>query len=425
MPETASRLSAAKLWLISQATTPGPDSPRDLPYLAHALYALDVVETTAVDGLSADVHWRVYANPIWITDTDIPELGRELAHLVWHLLMDHAGRARSMHVDLTTAEHWHHAAELTIHETLNPVGASPTPTSADAEHGTIGRAGRIGRHQAVEQYYAHLSGLPATLPDPSPEQPTDQSCRCGSCCDGLTRTSDLPADSDTDVIGQAEADVIRKQVAIDYQDHAAKGRGTTPGEALRWARGITHPTIPWEPLLARAVRRGIGWTTGRTEPTWTRPSRRQSVTPNILQPGWRRPVPHIAMVIDTSGTVDDQLLGRAMAEVDGAIAAIGIPGVSVTVLACDAAVGAVARVRKATDATLVGGGGTDMRVGIAAAAQQKPRPDLIVVLTDGYTPWPTTPPFGSAVIAAILGRPGETLPGSPPWATRIECVLRR
>ena len=131
------------------------------------------------------------------------------------------------------------------------------------------------------------------------------------------------------------------------------------------------------------------------------------------------------MVIDTSGTIDDQLLGRAMAEVDGAIAALGIPGASVTVLACDAAVSAVTRVRRATDATLIGGGGTDMRVGIAAATQQRPRPDLIVVLTDGYTPWPTTPPPGSAVIVAILGRPGETLLGTPPWVTRIECVLRR
>jgi predicted metal-dependent peptidase len=112
-----------------------------------------------------------------------------------------------------------------------------------------------------------------------------------------------------------------------------------------------------------------------------------------------------------------------MTEVDSVIAALGIPGASVTVLACDAAVSAVTRVRKATDATLVGGGGTDMRVGIAAATRQRPRPDLIVVLTDGYTPWPNTPPPGSAVIAAMLGRPDETLPNTPDWASRIECVL--
>lgn len=454
---TADRLAAAKLWLISQAASPSPnpqqspsptqrslspskgrgtagraqpggseaDAPRDLPYLAHALYALSVVETTSVAGISADQQWRLYVNPTAVAETEIPELGRELAHLTWHLLMDHAGRARTMRVDLATAEHWHHAAELTIAETLQPIDVNPLRTAADAASAIAAARPRLGSNRSAEQYYATLSGLPATTADAGPEAPTDAGCRCGSCCDGLTRTTDLPADADVAAIAQVEADTIRKQVAIDYQEHAAKGRGTTPGEALRWAREINNPTIAWEPLLARAVRRGIGWTTGRAEPTWTRPSRRQSVTPSILQPGWRRPVPHIAMVIDTSGTVDDHLLGRAMAEVDGAITALGIPGAAVTVLACDAAVGAVTRVRRAGDAVLVGGGGTDMRVGLAVASAQRPRPDLIVVLTDGYTPWPSTPPPGSAVIAAMLRRPQETLPATPSWATRIDCVLTR
>ena len=37
----ATKLSAAKLWLISApSSSAGPDSPRGLTYLAHALYAL-------------------------------------------------------------------------------------------------------------------------------------------------------------------------------------------------------------------------------------------------------------------------------------------------------------------------------------------------------------------------------------------------
>ncbi len=422
MTSTADLLAAAKLWLISQSTGSDAEAPRDLPYLAHALYALSVVETATAAGISADQHWRLYVNPAVVARLEVPELGRELTHLTWHLLMDHAGRARGMRVDLTTAEHWHQAADLTIAETLQPVGATPAPTAAEAARTSAVAGPRLGSNRSAEQYYAVLSGLPVTPPDARAQPPTEDGCRCGSCCDGLTRTTDLPADADIATISQVEADMIRTQVAIDYTEHA-KGRGDTPGEALRWAREITHPTIPWEPLLARAVRRGIGWTTGRAEPTWTRPSRRQSVTPGILQPGWRRPVPHVAMVVDTSGTVDDQLLGRAMAEVESAITALGIPGGAVTVLACDAAVGAVTRVRRASDAVLIGGGGTDMRVGMAAASAQRPRPDLIVVLTDGYTPWPSTPPPGSAVIAAMLRRPQETLPATPSWVTRIDCVL--
>ena len=64
-----------------------------------------------------------------------------------------------------------------------------------------------------------------------------------------------------------------------------------------------------------------------------------------------------------------------------------------------------------------------MRVGIATAASQKPRPDLIVVFTDGETPWPETAPPGSLVIAALLGRKRSHLPPTPAWATRVECLL--
>ena len=35
-----------------------------------------------------------------------------------------------------------------------------------------------------------------------------------------------------------------------------------------------------------------------------------------------------------------------------------------------------------------------MGAGLAKAAELGPRPDLIVVLTDGYTPWPSSAPRG-------------------------------
>jgi len=130
------------------------------------------------------------------------------------------------------------------------------------------------------------------------------------------------------------------------------------------------------------------------------------------------------MVIDTSGSVDDTLLGRALGEVDGALQALGVSDGSVTVLACDAAVHTVTKVRKARHTRLAGGGGTDMTAGLAAAGDLRPKPDLIVVFTDGYTPWPAEPPPGSAVVAAMLGRGGHALPSTPRWATRVECLLR-
>ena len=70
---------------------------------------------------------------------------------------------------------------------------------------------------------------------------------------------------------------------------------------------------------------------------------------------------------------------------------------------------------------LVGGGGTDLGAGIAAAAALKPRPSVMIVLTDGFTPWPQRPPRGIPVIIGLLKQRAQ--PGlwkAPDWARIVE-----
>ncbi|MCW2606929.1 MAG: hypothetical protein JWO60_1622, partial [Frankiales bacterium] len=45
-----------------------------------------------------------------------------------------------------------------------------------------------------------------------------------------------------------------------------------------------------------------------------------------------------------------------------------------------------------------------------------PRPQLLVVLTDGRTPWPARPPHGVRVVVALLER-SDVVP--PAWATVV------
>jgi len=99
------------------------------------------------------------------------------------------------------------------------------------------------------------------------------------------------------------------------------------------------------------------------------------------------------------------------------ITAAGIGTQRLMVLACDAAVGATSRVRPVQDVQLVGGGGTDMRVGIAAAEASRPRPDVIVVFTDGYTPWPDRPTRARLVVAIIGFQ--SSIEHAPDWATTV------
>jgi predicted metal-dependent peptidase len=119
--------------------------------------------------------------------------------------------------------------------------------------------------------------------------------------------------------------------------------------------------------------------------------------------------------------VDDGLLAQALGEIDGVLRALGVADPQVDVLAVDAAVHAVTTVRRADAAHLAGGGGTDMALGITAAQELRPPVDVIIVLTDGQTGWPSQP-AAVPVIAVLIGRTRADLPRTPDWIQRVECV---
>ena len=415
------KLAAAKLWLISTPTGQvGAESPRDLPYLAHALYALIPVASEDVQRLACDEWWRIYVNPEWLIMATVREIGEELAHICWHLLAEHAERARSQDVDRASAADWKLAADITIAHTLEPDELAPDELPTAKDH-------QLTPGLSAEQYFAMIGRLAASAPGETTERPADEpesSETCGSGADGIARPHELGPYSDIAAVSTFDAREIRRRVAIEYRETATR-RGDQPGDALRWVESILEPTTSWEPLLTGAVRRAVGWAAGRSDFTYARPSRRASSTPGIILPGQHRPLPRIAILVDTSASVDDELLARALGEVDGVIAALGVPDTSVTVYAVDAAVQSASRVRRARDVSLAGAGGTDLRVGLRAVEAERPRPDIVIVFTDGFTPWPTTPPPGATLIAAILGRHAPDLPPTPEWAIRVECIATR
>ena len=190
--------------------------------------------------------------------------------------------------------------------------------------------------------------------------------------------------------------------------------GTSPG-LLRWAEQALQPAVDWRRVLAAELRRAVADTAGAVDYSYRRPSRRASVAGSVVLPALRRPVPEVAVVCDTSGSMTEDLLAAALAEVEGLLRSLGLAR-QVRVLACDTAVGPARRVTSARQVQLVGGGGTDMGAGIAAAAALRPRPAVTVVLTDGFTPWPDRAPRGTRVVVALLG---DEAPDGPDWARAV------
>jgi len=172
--------------------------------------------------------------------------------------------------------------------------------------------------------------------------------------------------------------------------------------------------------LAAEIRRGVATVARNADYSYRRPSRRQAA-PGVVLASMRRPVPEVAIVCDTSGSMHEALLARALAEIDGILRRAGLRDGQARVLAVDTEVQALRRVTTAAQVRLAGGGGTDMGRGIEAAAALRPRPSIVVVLTDGLTPWPALPPRRIRVIVGLLvdGAYPYGPAHPPPWARTI------
>ncbi|MFB7916455.1 VWA-like domain-containing protein [Streptomyces sp. NPDC056061] len=368
----------------------------DRPYLASALYALSVVPSTEVPTMGVDRHWRCYVSPAFVESTPVAQLAAVWMHEVAHLLRDHHGRAgRLSAADRRDHHRLNVAQDCEINDDLIADG-QPLPDGRMEP--------RLFGLPAGQLFETYLSSVP-----PTPHAPD-----CGSGAHGRPMPWELPGDRGPSSLGPVEAEALRRLTAETMRAHR-RTRGTLPAGWERWADEILEPTVDWRQALAGAVREAAAWAAGAMDYTYRRPSRRSGALRGVVLPSLRRPLPRVAIVIDTSGSMGDDELGAALGEVTGVLREVGVRGNRVAVLACDADVRSVARVTSTEQVALAGGGGTDMRVGIAAALAERDRPNIVVVLTDGFTPWPDEAP-SCRLIAALIG---DGAPQPPQWVETV------
>lgn len=390
-PDEARQLSAARLVALDQA-----------PYLAHAIFSMDVVAAEGLGTMAVDARWRCYVDPAVLAEWGAQLSGVVLVHEVWHLLRHHADRADAIGCDVDHSI-WNIAADAAINDDLIDAGMA-------LPEGVVTPAGLdLPDHGIEEAYYAALlSTLP---PADIPDEPG-----CGSGAGEPATPWELPNGVPmAPGLSPAAAEVIRRAVADEVRGSAP---GTLPAGLRRWADDtLAPPTVPWQQILGSAVRRALGWAAVRTDYSYRRPGRRR--IPGVVTPAMQQPVIRVAVLIDTSASMSPAQLAAALSEVTGVVRAAGIGSRRITVLTCDATVSNTVQVDAGSVASieLLGGGGTDMRIGIQGAEQLRPAPDVLVVLTDGFTPWPDASPRARLVV----GLTGEAAdPESvPAYATAV------
>lgn len=385
------------------------------PYLMHALFAVSPLASPGLGTFAVDARWRLYLDPERLTGSEawtVQEQAGVLLHEVGHLLREHAPRAHALPGPVHALA-WNLAGDAEINDDLLAAGVPlpegvVTPNDLGCEPGGL-----------AEDYYAAI--VPPTPEQNEDDLPDDGEAGCGSGAGCPAVPGEVAADvavpgEVSGPMSEADGDLVRRRVATDVQSHEqAKGRGSVPAGMARWAdKTLSPPTVPWARLLRSSVRRAVADCAGRVRHTYTRPSRRR--LPKIITPAMRAPAVTVSIVIDTSGSMSQEDLTAAMGEVQGVLTASGVARDRVTLLACDAAATTPRRVRSLSDVDLTGGGGTDMRIGITAAESARPAPHVVVVLTDGDTPWPSEPTRARLVCAVIRdSEPRNT----PAWATTV------
>jgi len=249
---------------------------------------------------------------------------------------------------------------------------------------------------------------------------------CGSGSGGTPLDCEIPADSDlADAVNPGEARLIQHATAQAVQQHErAHGQGSIPGGLGRWAeRVLTPPTVPWTRVLASAIRAGVSAVRGRTDYSYARMSRRATCTPGVALPGMITPTPSVAVIVDMSGSMSDAMITEALSEIDGIARQLALDPTHLHLVQVDAAVGSITGWTGGRGVPITGGGGTDLRVGFEALRTLRNRANIVIALTDGYTPWPTSKPAGVAkTVIGLIGANDAMMQRTReqvPWASVV------
>jgi predicted metal-dependent peptidase len=182
----------------------------------------------------------------------------------------------------------------------------------------------------------------------------------------------------------------RRGLARGLDLHQRQERGFLPGGLVEEIRALSHPPLPWDAQLARWFDEFVP--SPQPVRSYARPARRQSSTPDIPRAGRYFPPEEVArctfgVVLDTSGSMNRTLLGKALGAIASYAGARDVP--AARVVFCDAAphdAGYLPVTEIAERVRVHGRGGTVLQPGIDLLhrADDFPANAPVLVITDGW-----------------------------------------
>jgi predicted metal-dependent peptidase len=390
------------------------------PYLSGVLFALKPVEVPKeeVPTLAVDSGWRLYYSKEFVTTYPVEVIATGLLHEAMHCVLDHMGRFEAIARNQNSSSQvWNFCGDAHINKALDEAGMpwgefTPVRFEQLEKYGVRPENSTELAHNKIVEYLKNNNE--------SLEPPSD----CGSAAGGERRSYEAEdKDKNTPAMPGSDRESVKDVLAIDI--NRRKQAGEEVGEQmLKWASDRLNPTVDWRKQLGHSLRGSYAVASGKKDYSYGKPSRKQGAVDeagmNVLLPSLRNPTPpNIAIVVDTSGSITRAELDRYATELFGILKSVGSSS-KVEVVGCDTKVTGPFRVRKASDIAdldLKGGGGTDLRVGIDFAIRNL-RSEIIVIATDGETPWHSKCPNSSKTYIGLFTTENGAK-SSPSWVLPI------
>lgn len=417
------------------------------PYLSPIVHKLVLIKEPRCPTLAVDARLRVYYNPDFINKlaqgadlkTIIPVLSGVMLHETMHVLMRHIKRNKAingqspidniaMDMEINSVIRTDNIFKLPEQDGFKPIFPNSPPFN-------------YPEGLTFEEYYTKLMQEIDKAMKQAAQGTGVASGNCGEGATGKKQGYEQEGDdgegkgnsngddkgngNGKDSSGISETDTGASEVEVDMAVNSAadlisKYAGSVHQTLKRHAGALLEkPKVRWQTVLRRIITANIERIRGFEDSGYHRLNNKSW---GLWDKGHKVCLPsrfdtpvNIAVGIDTSGSMGTQQLRDAITEISGIVRAMNCP---VRAYCIDTEVsGEIQEIEFGQIPELSGGGGTDMGQGIWFADTMKPRPNVVIILTDCYTPWPKDKPNGMRVVICAIGNNNPT--DVPSWADLV------
>lgn len=371
---------------------------------AFMIYQLHPVQMDGSKVITSDRFMRLYYDQELLDEWELDWCAARILVQIEHYYRHHS--KRQLGREQVT---WDVASEIVITDALANEGIKMHPNTLYSEH--VGLPEGLSVEEAATRLFQVCSAKQEDFRKALEEMTGLDLPMTNSAASEEIQDWEIPEEEDLPTLDYMSALMYQRTLEQDSTP------GTAPGNEVRTSSEVRLSEVEWEVEFMGVVGSTLSTRPGADDYSYALPGDETGYG-GVIMPGMVSRNKSIAVVVDTSSSMGESRIAQSLAEIIRMLRYFqSRGGGSIFLYSCDVAAHSSGEIAYDTQIKLIGGGGTDIGVGIKAAALQNPRPDLIVCITDGDTPWPTHAPQGIPVLVVLVNQSNKKKP--PKWVKRV------